>query len=87
MKKKRGLGRAVIPLSRQDLEEMPTGALLARLRRLQRCEEARAYSDLSDEDVASASHLILFKSDASWRLAHVELKTVLAEREHVVDRP
>lgn len=66
---------------------MPTGALLARLKRLQWCEEAREKSDLSDEEVASASHLILFKADRRWSSAHSEVKRVLASREHVIAKP
>jgi len=87
MKKKRGLGRAVVPLSPQELDAMPTGALLARLKRLQWCEEAKDQSDLSDEELATASHLIVFKSEPSWRSAFADLKSVLRNREHVTDKP
>lgn len=74
-------------MSRQDLEALPTGALLARMKRLRWCEESRRSSDLSQDEVASAAHLILFKDDAVWRLAHADLKAVLAEREHVENKP
>lgn len=87
MKKERGLGRAIVPLSRQELEALPSGALLARLKRLRWCEEDEEHSDLSDEEVASALHLILFKSDPRWRSAYADLKDVLARREHVPNKP
>jgi hypothetical protein len=87
MKKMRGLGRAVAPLSPQELDAMPTGALLARLKRLQWCEEAKEKSDLSDEELASASHLVVFKSDPRWRSAYADLKSVLAQREQVTNKP
>jgi hypothetical protein len=66
---------------------MSSGALLARLRRLRWCEESKERSDLSDEEAASAGRLILFKSEPVWRSAYAELKAVLAEREHVANRP
>jgi len=87
MKKQHGLGRAVIPLTSDELDAMPTGALLARLRRLQWCEEAHEKSDLSDEEVESATHLLLFKSDPRWRSAYADLKAVLAKREHRTNKP
>ena len=83
MKKMHGTARAVEPIPVNELEQMPTGALLARLKRLRWCEDGQDGSDLSDEEVASVSHLILFKSDEAWKTAFAELKTVLDEREHV----
>lgn len=74
-------------MSRQDLEGLSPGALLARMKRLRWCEENRQGSDLSPDEVASVSHLILFKDDAAWRAAHTDLKTVLAERDHVENKP
>lgn len=87
MKKRRGLDRAVAPLQRSELEALPTRALLARLRRLRWCEECPTGSDLTEEEVASAAHLILFKSDEAWRTAYSDLKDVLARREHVARKP
>lgn len=66
---------------------MPTGALLARLKRLQWCEETKEQSDLSDEELATGAHLILFKSEPSWRSAYADLKSVLANRQHVTNKP
>lgn len=87
MKKRHGLDRAVIPLTSSELDAMPTGALLGRLKRLQWCEESREHSDLSNEEVASVSHLVVFKSDPRWRSAYADLKAILAEREHRANKP
>jgi hypothetical protein len=74
-------------MARQELEALPTGALLARLQRLRWCEESRGESDLSDEEVGSVAGLILFKEDVAWRTAYADLKEVLASREHVENKP
>jgi len=87
MKKRHGLDRAIIPLNSNELDAMPTGALLARLKRLQWCEEGPEQSDLTDDEVASGSHLVLFKSDPRWRSAYEDLKVVLATREHRSNKP
>ena len=87
MKRGHGLARAVAPIKRQELEILPTGALLARLKRLRWCEEAREDSDLTDQEVASLTGMILFKEDPAWRLAYADLKHILADREHVENKP
>ena len=46
MKKKSGLKRAVPIVSVDELRQLNTGALLARLQRLRFCEESREKSDL-----------------------------------------
>ena len=74
-------------MAREALEAMPTGALLARLKRLQWCEDTRDYCDLSDEEIASVAGAILFKEDEAWRAAHADLKAVLAGREHRENKP
>ncbi|MEY2883718.1 MAG: hypothetical protein RL490_1442 [Pseudomonadota bacterium] len=74
-------------MSRQDLKSLPTGALLARLKRLRWCEQRQDVSDMSADEIASASHLILFKDDAAWRTAYAELKEILADREHIENKP
>ena len=71
----------------QELQTLPTGALLARLKRLRWCEEARADSDLTDEEVASVAGMILFKEDPVWRQAYADLKQILADREHLENKP
>ncbi len=83
MKKGHGLVRAIQPVTRSAAEALPTRALLARLERLQWCEESPATSDLSAEEIASAAGLILFKSDNAWRAAYAEIKDILSKREHV----
>lgn len=87
MKKAHGLQRALPPLAREQLESMPTGALLARLKRLRWCEDSPEISDLSEDERATAAHLILFKSDPAWQRAYVDRKQVLAGREHVAAKP
>lgn len=87
MKKGRGLQRALSPLPRKELESMPTGALLARLKRLRWCEDSPEMSDLSTDERATAAHLILFKTDPAWRQAYADLKDVLAGREHLGAKP
>jgi hypothetical protein len=82
MKKGHGLKRALPQLAREQIEAMPTGALLARLKRLRWCEESRDWSDLSDEQIASAAHLILFKSDPAWQSAYADVREVLGTREN-----
>ena len=81
------MARAVPSMKRQELEALPTGALLARLKRLRWCEESRADSDLSDGEIRSAAGSIIFKEDAAWRAAYAELKEVLAGREHLENKP
>ena len=87
MKRGHGLARAVPPMARLELEALPTGALLARLKRLRWCEESKGESDLSDEEVGSVAGLILFKEEGAWRAAYSDLKEVLASREHVKNKP
>src|SRR5688572_24140272 len=83
VKKGHGLKRALQPISREQLEALPTGTLLTRLKRLRWCEESADWSDLSEAEIESVSNLILFKTDPAWRDAYADLKEVLATREHV----
>ena len=62
MKKKTGVARAVPELAADELETMPTRALLARLQRLRWCEDRREWSDMTPEELASVRG-ILFKED------------------------
>ena len=87
VKKGHGLKRALQPMSREQLEALPTGTLLARLKRLRWCEESADQCDLSEAEIASVSHLILFKTDTAWRGAYADLKEVLAAREHLSYKP
>lgn len=83
MKKRKGINRAVAPISVAQLEEMPTAALLARLTRLRWCEDSAAASDLTTEEIASVEGQILFKDSPDWHTAWKDLKTILSRREHV----
>lgn len=87
MKKGHGLERAVAPMGRDELAKLPTGALLARLKRLRWCEDTPDHSDLLPEEIESAVGMILFKTDPAWRSAYGDVKDVLAGREHVVKKP
>jgi len=78
--------RAVPVLDQEALEATPTKALLGRLRRLLQCEESQEVSDASPEELAQLKGIV-FKNTAEWRVAHDELKVVLASREHVPKRP
>jgi hypothetical protein len=82
MKKLYGIARAVPMATVDDLQKMPTKALLARLARLRMCEESLAVSDLSPEEADSASG-ILFKSTPEWLRAFDQVKEELSTREHV----
>lgn len=87
MKKGHGLERALQLVARDDLAGMATGALLARLKRLRWCEESRECSDLSDEEMAAAANLIVFKADPAWRAAYADVRDVLSARGHVTNKP
>jgi hypothetical protein len=87
VKKGHGLKRALQPISREQLEALPTGALLARLKRLRWCEESPDWSDLSEAEIESALHLILFKTEPAWRGALADVKAVLSTREHMPNKP
>ena len=78
MKKQRNI--RVLP--REELEALPTEALLGRLARLRSLEQSAADSDLDPHEL-EALHGINFKDEAEWRDAYMDLKAVLATREHV----
>ena len=82
MKNRFGAERAVPVRTREEVEAMPTKALLARLERLHRCEESPSDSDLSPLEVPDDVG-ILFKNQPAWAIAYQEVKEVLATREHV----
>lgn len=74
----------ILPLSLPDLEAMPTKRLLARLKRLQECEESAASSD---RDADRDREGIEFKQTEAWQEAHRLLKQILAGREHLPKGP
>ena len=65
-----------------ELEALPTRQLLARLKRLQQCEETLALSDRGTVE-QKAFHTIEFKDSREWIAAYDQSRTLLAQREHV----
>ena len=61
---------------------MRTRELLGRRRRLLRSVESANLSDASPEELAQATG-ILFKDTPEWKTAYLQLKQVLATREHI----
>ena len=83
MKKHIGIKKAVSDVPATVLQGMPTGALLARLKRLRWCiEDPEAVSDYTAEELASVAEKILFKSDPRWQEAYKDVKAILDTREH-----
>jgi MYXO-CTERM domain-containing protein len=78
--------RRLQPLSRAELEAMPTKQLLAQLQRLRVCEENIAASDFQKIDTDDTTE-ILFKDDPRWRTQVDEVKRILSTREHVPKAP
>jgi hypothetical protein len=73
-------------ISREQLEALPTRAVLGRLERLRRCELSPGDSDLSAEELAHVAP-IRFKSTPEWRTAVDDAKAVLATRENLPSGP
>ncbi len=73
-------------MSREQLEALPTRAVLGRLQRLRRCEQSPGESDLSAEELARLVP-IRFKSTPEWQAAVADVKAVLATREHLPSGP
>lgn len=67
-------------MSNAELELFSTRQLLARLRRLQQCEESLAFSDRQSADIPG---YIEFKQSADWIAAHRQLRQILSNREHI----
>lgn len=87
MKNRSGLKKAVKHVPISILSEMHTGTLLARLKRLRMCEETSEHSYYTEEELQSVEHLIIFKSDLLWKQAYIDVKTILAKREHLNYKP
>lgn len=65
---------------------MHTGSLLSRLRALHQCEEsieASDRADLEEEPSNSETGIIEFKNSPEWEAAYLDVKSVLANREHL----
>ena len=69
-------------MNRSQLEKLTTKRLLARLDRLQRCEQSMALSD-RDADEYMPSGFIEFKDSPEWISEYNCLKELLANREHI----
>lgn len=67
-------------MSPEELHKLNTRQLLARLERLQKCEASALLSDESEQPDPIG---ILFKDTAEWIAAYEQVKSVLAQREHV----
>jgi hypothetical protein len=74
--------RKITPMTRSQLEALPTKRLLARLNRLRRVEESIALSD-REPDEHEAPGFIEFKDNPEWIVEYNCLKELLAEREHI----
>ncbi len=74
--------RAINTLSHEELERMPTKALLGRLKRLHQCEESLKSSD-SQEELSHLGGVIRFKDTCEWQTAYADVKKVLGKREHI----
>ena len=83
MKKRKGISRALDVLTIEELESLPTKALLARLKRLRFCEESADSSDVSCMEIASVDGKIIFKNTLIWREAYDQLKRILDLRENI----
>ena len=74
--------RKMLPTVKSELESLPTKRLLARLKRLQQCEESLELSD-RDKGNYKASNFIEFKKSENRIAEYNNLKIILAEREHI----
>ncbi len=74
--------RAVPQIDRDELEHLPTKALLARLDKLRRCEDSLEGTDMNADEITAVEG-ILFKESPEWREAYEAVKAVLSTREHV----
>lgn len=82
MKKRSGVKRALQIIPTSELEGLPTGALLARLKRLRWCLESPELTDLTLGELESVKYMILFKSEETWKQAYTDVKSILDVREN-----
>jgi|SRR5262245_15405712 len=73
--------KPIPPISLEELENLSTKQLLARLRQLHQCEESALHSDR--DDASNASGTILFKDTSEWKAAYEQVKGKLSLREQV----
>lgn len=77
--------RTVTPVPFEELNNLHTGSLLARLKLLRSLQDSFALSDWLPEerDAVEAAGLIAFKETAIWKAAFDDVKRLLDEREHM----
>jgi hypothetical protein len=73
--------KPIPPMQPEELEQLTTKKLLARLKHLRQCEESALLSDRDDAD--NVSETILFKDTSEWKAAYAQIKGVLSLREHI----
>ncbi len=69
-------------MSKSDLEALPTKRLLARIKRLHKCEESLVLSDREISKYKSSGY-IEFKESPEWIAEYNNLKNILSQREHI----
>ncbi len=77
--------RHVPVMPREQLERLPTKAVLGRLVRLRECEQSPETSDLEADELTEVVP-IRFKSDPQWTAAWNDVKAVLATRTNLPSR-
>ncbi len=77
--------RKISPMTRSELEALPTKRLLARLKQLHQCEESLTLSDREISEYKS-SNFIEFKDSPEWIAEYNCLKDILSQREHILSK-
>lgn len=67
--------RTINPLMREELERMPTKALLGRLKKLHQCEESLKLSDLHNDSFDTGT--LRFKETRERQIAYEDVKWIL----------
>jgi hypothetical protein len=72
-------------ISKEDLQNLHTGTLMKRRKKLLACEESFQLSDrfgYEVEPIPDETGYVEFKDTEAWKLAYSELKEVLSNREN-----
>ena len=72
-------------ISKTELEKMHTGSLLSRRKKMLQCEDSFRGSDrygYESEPDPKETGYIEFKETEIWKKSYMELKEILATREH-----
>ncbi len=78
-----GRNRRPKVLSLDELKTKGTRELLGYLGKLHKCEASYDKSDMDSNPDLLNDGYIYFKETAQWKAAHTNVKTILAEREHI----